>query len=255
MKAMFKRIIPCLDVKNGRVVKGVNFENLRDVGDPAEIASYYEKAGADELTFLDITATTDARNIMTDVVKRVVEQISIPLIVGGGIRTIDDFSSIMKAGASKVSVNTAALKRPELISDAAREFGRQCVIVAIDAKMRDDRSGWDAYMNGGRVNSGRDAVKWAMEAEELGCGEILLTSMDRDGRKDGYDLELTRAVAEKVNVPVIASGGAGTMEHFYDAIVKAKADAVLAASLFHFREVEIMELKRYLSDRGIRVKV
>ncbi len=250
-----KRIIPCLDVRDGRVVKGVNFINIRDAGDPVEIASFYDKAGADELTFLDITASSDARSIMIDVVSRVAEQVFIPFTVGGGIRTVDDFREILKAGADKVSVNSAALKRPELISEAADRFGSQCVVAAIDAKRRNDGSGWDVYLNGGRINTGRDAVEWAVEAEKLGAGEILLTSMDCDGTKNGYDIELTRSISESVKIPVIASGGAGTMEHFYKALTNGKADAVLAASLFHFREMEIMDLKAYLKEKGIEVRL
>jgi len=250
-----KRIIPCLDVHNGRVVKGVNFVNIRDAGDPVEIAAVYDKAGADELTFLDITASADARSIMIDVVARVAEQVFIPFTVGGGIRTVEDFRDILKAGADKISVNTAAVKRPELISEAAWRFGSQCVVVAIDAKRRTGNSGWDVYINGGRVNTGRDAVEWAMEAEKLGAGEILLTSMDCDGTKSGFDIELTRTVSENVNIPVIASGGAGTMEHFYEVLTAGKADAALAASLFHFREMEIMDLKRYLKSRGLEVRI
>jgi len=250
-----KRIIPCLDVHNGRVVKGVNFVNIRDAGDPVEIASYYDKAGADELTFLDITAAAEARNIMIDVVRRVAEQVFIPFTVGGGIRTVEDFREILKAGADKVSINSAAVKRPELISEAASRFGSQCVVVAIDAKRRDDNSGWDVYINGGRINTGKDAVEWAVEVEKLGAGEILLTSMDCDGTKKGYDIELTRKVSESVRIPVIASGGAGTMEHFREALVEGKADAVLAASLFHYREIEIMELKKYLKENGIEIRM
>ncbi len=250
-----KRIIPCLDVHNGRVVKGVNFVNIRDAGDPVEIAAYYDKAGADELTFLDITASSDARNIMIDVVKRVAEQVFIPFTVGGGIRTVDDFREILKAGADKISINTAAIKRPELISEAASRFGSQCVVVAIDAKRRQDNSGWDVYINGGRDNTGKDVLEWALEVEKLGAGEILLTSMDCDGTKEGYDIELTRKVSESVRIPVIASGGAGKMEHFYEALVDGKADAVLAASLFHFKEIEIMELKKNLKGRGIEVRM
>ncbi|HHW47383.1 MAG TPA: imidazole glycerol phosphate synthase subunit HisF [Clostridiaceae bacterium] len=250
-----KRIIPCLDVHAGRVVKGVNFVNIRDAGDPVEIAAYYDKAGADELTFLDITASSDARDIMVDVVSRVAEQVFIPLTVGGGIRTVEDFRRILKAGADKISINTAAIKRPDLISEAAMRFGSQCVVVAIDAKRRTEGEGWEVYINGGRVNTGRDVLEWATEAERLGAGEILLTSMDRDGTKEGYDIELTKMVSDAVKIPVIASGGAGTMEHFYEALTEGKADAVLAASLFHFREIEIMELKRYLKDRGIEVRL
>ncbi len=250
-----KRIIPCLDVHAGRVVKGVNFINIRDAGDPVEVAAVYDKAGADELTFLDITASSDARGIMLDVVRRVAEQVFIPFTVGGGIRTAEDFREILKAGADKISVNSAALNRPELISEAAWRFGSQCVVVAIDAKRRNGGSGWDVYLNGGRVNTGRDAVEWAAEAEKMGAGEILLTSMDCDGTKAGYDIQLTRAVSESVGIPVIASGGAGTMEHFRDALTEGKADAVLAASLFHFREMEIMDLKNYLRREGIEVRI
>ncbi|RCX08912.1 imidazole glycerol phosphate synthase subunit HisF [Anaerobacterium chartisolvens] len=250
-----KRIIPCLDVHGGRVVKGVNFVNIRDAGDPVEVAAIYDKAGADELTFLDITASSDARAIMLDVVRRVAEQVFIPFTVGGGIRSVDDFREILKAGADKISVNSAALKRPELISEAAWRFGNQCVVVAIDAKRRHNGAGWEVYLNGGRVNTGRDAVEWAAEAEKLGAGEILLTSMDCDGTKNGYDIELTRMVSESVKIPVIASGGAGTMEHFYEALTEGKADAVLAASLFHYREMEIRDLKAYLRQRGIEVRL
>ncbi len=250
-----KRIIPCLDVHAGRVVKGVNFVNIRDAGDPVEVAAVYDRAGADELTFLDITASSDARSIMLDVVSRVAEQVFIPFTVGGGIRTAEDFREILKAGADKISVNSAALKRPELISEAAWRFGSQCVVVAIDAKRRPDGSGWEVYLNGGRVNTGRDAVKWAVEAEKLGAGEILLTSMDCDGTKAGYDIELTRKISDSVGIPVIASGGAGTMEHFYEALTAGRADAVLAASLFHYREMEIRDLKRYLKEKGIEVRL
>lgn len=250
-----KRIIPCLDVHAGRVVKGVNFVNIRDAGDPVEVAAIYDKAGADELTFLDITASSDARNIMLDVVRRVAEQVFIPFTVGGGIRTVEDFREILKAGADKISVNSAALKRPELISEAAWRFGNQCVVVAIDAKKRNDKSGWEVFLNGGRVSTGRDAVEWAVEAEKLGAGEILLTSIDCDGTKNGYDIELTKMVSESVKIPVIASGGAGTMEHFYDALTAGKADAVLAASLFHYREMEIRDLKRYLREKGIEIRL
>ncbi len=247
-----KRIIPCLDVKNGRVVKGVNFVNLTDAGDPVECARVYDKAGADELVFLDITASSDARETVVDMVKAVAKQVFIPFTVGGGIRTVGDFRKILNAGADKVAVNSAAIKRPELISEAAEKFGSQCVVCAIDAKRRG--GGWDVYLNGGRVNTGIDALEWAKKAEELGAGEILLTSMDCDGTKAGYDLELTRRVSESVKIPVIASGGAGTMEHFLDAFRKGKADAVLAASLFHFKEIEIMDLKKYLADNGESVR-
>lgn len=250
-----KRIIPCLDVRNGRVVKGINFVNIRDAGDPVEAAEFYDKAGADELTFLDITASSDARNIILDVVRRVAERVFIPFTVGGGIRTVQDFREILKAGADKISINSAALKRPELITEAAERFGSQCVVVAIDAKRRDESDTWDVYLNGGRVNTGKDAVEWASYAEKLGAGEILLTSMDCDGTKNGYDLALTKAVSESVKIPVIASGGAGTMEHFYDALTEGKADAVLAASLFHYREMEIKDLKAYLRSRNIEVRL
>ena len=250
-----KRIIPCLDVKNGRVVKGVNFVNLIDAGDPVECAKIYDKAGADELVFLDITASSDARDTVTDMVNAVAKNVFIPFTVGGGIRSVEDFRRILNAGADKVSVNSAAVKNPQLISDAAEKFGRQCVVVAIDAKARSDKSGWDVYLNGGRVNTGIDAVEWAKKAEELGAGEILLTSMDCDGTKAGYDIELTRIISENAGIPVIASGGAGKMEHFLDAFREAKADAVLAASLFHFREIEIMDLKRYLSENGESVRL
>lgn len=250
-----KRIIPCLDVKNGRVVKGVNFVNLIDAGDPVECAKIYDKAGADELVFLDITASSDARDTVTDMVNAVARNVFIPFTVGGGIRTVEDFRRILNAGADKVSVNSAAIKNPALITEAAEKFGRQCVVAAIDAKRRDDGTGWDVYLNGGRVNTGIDAVEWAKKAEELGAGEILLTSMDCDGTKAGYDLELTRIISENAGIPVIASGGAGKMEHFLDAFRDAKADAVLAASLFHFREIEIMDLKKYLNENGESVRL
>ncbi|MGE4215304.1 MAG: imidazole glycerol phosphate synthase subunit HisF [Anaerotignaceae bacterium] len=249
-----KRIIPCLDVNNGRVVKGVNFVNLRDAGDPVEIAAFYNESMADELVFLDITASSDARNIMLDVVRRTAEQIFIPLTVGGGIRTIEDFRAILSAGADKISVNSAALKRPELITEAAEKFGSQCVVVAIDAKRRND-GGFDVYLNGGRVNTGKDAVEWAKEVEKLGAGEILLTSMDCDGVKSGYDIELTKAISSSIRIPVIASGGAGNMEHFYDALTEGQADAALAASLFHFREMEIRDLKKYLRQKDVPVRL
>ncbi len=250
-----KRIIPCLDVHGGRVVKGVNFVNLIDAGDPVQIAAAYDKAGADELTFLDITASSDVRNIVLDMVSHVAEQVFIPFTVGGGIRSVEDFRQILMAGADKISVNSAAIQRPALISEAAMRFGSQCVVVAIDAKKSKDRNGWDVYLNGGRVNTGLDAVSWAEEACRLGAGEILLTSMDCDGTKAGYDLLLTRAVADAVNIPVIASGGAGTMQHFEEAIVAGHADAVLAASLFHFGEMEIMDLKQYLVEKGIPMRM
>lgn len=249
-----KRIIPCLDVKDGRVVKGTGFVNLRDAGDPVECAKLYDKEGADELVLLDITASSDARNIITDIVRKVADCVFIPFTVGGGIRTVEDFTVILRAGADKVSVNSAAVHRPEIINEAAYKFGSQCVVTAIDAKRRQDGSGWDVYINGGRINMGMDAVKWAVEAEKRGAGEILLTSMDCDGVKNGYDLELTRAVSENVGIPVIASGGAGKMEHFYDAFTVGKADAVLAASLFHFGEIAIADLKNYLRNRDIPVR-
>ncbi|MDD4494642.1 MAG: imidazole glycerol phosphate synthase subunit HisF [Eubacteriales bacterium] len=251
---MAKRIIPCLDVNKGRVVKGVNFVNLRDTGDPAEIAALYDKSGADELTLLDITATTEGRKTIIDVVRKVAEKISIPLAVGGGISSVEDFRNLLEAGADKVSINSAAVERPELITEAAELFGSQCVVVAIDAKLRADGSGWDTYINGGKTNTGRDTVEWAIEAAEKGAGEILLTSMDRDGTKSGYDIELLKAVSDSVKIPITASGGAGTLEHFYDAIVKGGAEAVLAASLFHFRKIEIEALKEYLFNRGVKVR-
>lgn len=250
-----KRVIPCLDVHNGRVVKGVNFVNLKDAGDPVAVGDAYGMAGADELVFLDITASSDARDIKLDMVRRVAETVFIPFTVGGGIRTVDDFKMILREGADKIAVNTAAILNPTLISEAADKFGSQCVVVAIDAKRRADGSGWNIYKNGGRVDMGIDAVEWAMKANELGAGEILLTSMDCDGTKDGYDLELTKTVSENVSIPVIASGGAGKKEHFYDALEYGKADAVLAASLFHYKELEIMDLKKYLRDRGVSVRM
>ena len=248
-----KRIIPCLDVKNGRVVKGINFVNLVDAGDPVQVASAYDKAGADELVFLDITASSDQRNIVVDMVRRVAETIFIPFTVGGGIRTVDDFKAILREGADKVSVNSAAIDNPNLIAEAADKFGSQCVVLAIDAKRRPD-GGWNFFKHGGRIDCGIDAVEWAMKAVELGAGEILLTSMDCDGTKAGYDLALTRAIADAVSIPVIASGGAGTLEHFYDALTEGGADAALAASLFHYKELEISQVKDYLSDRGISVR-
>ena len=250
-----KRIIPCLDVKEGRVVKGTNFVGLRDAGDPVELASIYDRERADELVFLDITASSDARKTVVDLVRRVAEQVFIPFTVGGGIRTVDDFRQILREGADKIAVNSAAIMNPPLIAEAADKFGSQCVVVAIDAKRREDGSGWNIYKNGGRIDMGIDAVEWAMKADELGAGEILLTSMDCDGTKNGYDLELTRIISENVSVPVIASGGAGTLEHFYDALSEGKADAALAASLFHFKELEIKEVKEYLRGRGISVRL
>lgn len=250
-----KRIIPCLDVNNGRVVKGVNFVNLIDAGDPVEIAAAYDRAGADEVVFLDITASSDNRATKVDMVRRVAEKVFIPFTVGGGIRTVDDFRAILREGADKVAVNSAAIMNPSLISEAADKFGSQCVVVAIDAKRRADKSGWNIYKNGGRIDMGIDAVEWAVKACRLGAGEILLTSMDCDGTKNGYDIELTRAVSENVSIPVIASGGAGELEHFYDAFAEGKADAALAASLFHFKELEIGEVKEYLRNQGISVRL
>lgn len=250
-----KRIIPCLDVHDGRVVKGVNFVNLVDAGDPVAVAAAYDKAGADELVFLDITASSDSRATKLDMVRRVAETVFIPFTVGGGIRTVEDFKMILREGADKISVNTAAIMNPTLISEAADKFGSQCVVVAIDAKRRADGSGWNIYKNGGRVDMGIDAVEWAIKANELGAGEILLTSMDCDGTKDGYDIELTRTISENVSIPVIASGGAGKLEHFKDALTEGKADAALAASLFHFKELEIKQVKEYLREEGISVRL
>lgn len=248
-----KRIIPCLDVKNGRVVKGMSFVNLVDAGDPVECAKQYDVQGADELVFLDITASSDSRNITIDMVEKVANTIFIPFTVGGGIRSVDDFNALLRAGADKVSVNSAAVYRPELISEAAYKFGSQCVVAAIDAKRSGDS--WEVYVHGGRTPMGIDAVEWAVKCEELGAGEILLTSMDEDGQKKGYDLALTKAVSERVGIPVIASGGAGALEHFYDAFTKGQADAVLAASLFHFGEIPIPELKKYLNSKSIPVRL
>ena len=250
-----KRIIPCLDVKNGRVVKGVNFVDLKDAGDPVEIAAAYDAAGADELVFLDITASSDNRGTVIDMVREVAKKVFIPFTVGGGIRTVDDFKAILREGADKISVNSAAINNPTLISDAALKFGSQCVVVAIDARRREDGSGWNIYKNGGRIDMGIDAVEWAIKACNLGAGEILLTSMDCDGTKAGYDIELTKTIAENVSIPVIASGGAGNMEHFYDALIDGNADAVLAASLFHFKEMEIKEVKEYLRSKGVSVRL
>lgn len=249
-----KRIIPCLDVNNGRVVKGVNFVNLRDAGDPVEIAAAYDKAGADEVVFLDITASSDNRGTVVDMVRKVAEKVFIPFTVGGGIRTVDDFKVLLREGADKISINSSAINTPRLISDAADKFGSQCVVVAIDARRRADGSGWNVYKNGGRIDTGLDAIEWAIKADQLGAGEILLTSMDCDGTKAGYGIQLTRLIADNVSVPVIASGGAGTKEHFYDALVEGHADAALAASLFHYKELEIMDLKDYLADRGVSVR-
>ena len=250
-----KRIIPCLDVKNGRVVKGVNFVNLQDAGDPVEIAAAYDAAGADELVFLDITASSDARNTVVDMVRRVAETVFIPFTVGGGIRTVEDFRTLLREGADKISINSAAIQNPSLIHDVAEKFGRQCVVVAIDARRRADGSGWNIYRNGGRIDTGIDAVEWAERCDALGAGEILLTSMDCDGTKSGYDLELTRTIAGHVSVPVIASGGAGTKEHFYEALTDGCADAALAASLFHYKELEIREVKTYLQEKGVSVRI
>jgi len=257
MKTKFtKRIIPCLDVHAGRVVKGVNFVNLRDAGDPVEIAKAYDKAGADEVTFLDITASSDNRATVVDMVRQVAANVFIPFTVGGGIRTVDDFRLLLREGADKISVNSAAIMNPSLISEAADKFGSQCVVVAIDARRRTDGSnGWTVYKNGGRIDMGLDAVEWAAKAEQLGAGEILLTSMDCDGTKNGYDIELTRAISDTVGIPVIASGGAGTMEHFREALTEGGADAALAASLFHYKELEIREVKQYLRENGVAVRM
>lgn len=249
-----KRIIPCLDIKDGRVVKGVNFVDLRDAGDPVEVAAAYSDAGADEVVFLDITASHEDRPPVVDLAARVAAQLSIPFTVGGGIRTAEDFRLVLRQGADKVSVNSAAIDSPALISQAAARFGSQCVVVAIDARRREDGSGWDVYKHGGRLHTGLDALEWAARAEQLGAGEILLTSMDCDGTKNGYDLELTAAVSRRVGIPVIASGGAGTMEHFAEAFLQGQADAVLAASLFHYHEVDIAQCKQYLAKRGIPVR-
>ena len=250
-----KRIIPCLDVNKGRVVKGVNYVDLRDAGDPVEIAKAYDAAGADELVFLDITASCEDRDTVVDMVRQVAASVFIPFTVGGGIRTVEDFRKLLREGADKISVNSAAIDRPELIREAAQKFGSQCVVVAIDARKREDRSGWNIYKNGGRVDVGIDAIEWAKKVESLGAGEILLTSMDCDGTKAGYDLELTKAVAESVSIPVIASGGAGTVEHFKEALTDGGADAALAASLFHYKELEIRQVKEYLRDQGISVRL
>ena len=250
-----KRIIPCLDVKNGRVVKGTNFINLIDAGDPVEVATMYDKSGADEVVFLDITASSDGRNTTIELVRKVAEKLFIPFTVGGGIRTVDDFKVLLREGADKISINSAAIMNPNLISEAADKFGSQCVVVAIDAKRRADGSGWNIYKNGGRVDMNMDAVEWAMKANELGAGEILLTSMDCDGTKAGYDNELTSIIAGNVSIPVIASGGAGNMEHFYDTFTVGNADAALAASLFHFKELEISELKQYLKEKGLPMRI
>ena len=249
-----KRIIPCLDVNDGRVVKGINFVNLRDAGDPVEVAAAYDKAGADEVVFLDITASSDHRATVVDMVRKVAEKVFIPFTVGGGIRTVEDFKVLLREGADKISINSSAINTPELIGNAADKFGSQCVVGAIDARRREDGIGWNVYKNGGRIDTGLDAVEWAMKANRLGAGEILLTSMDCDGTKAGYDIELTRQIADNVSIPVIASGGAGTKEHFYEALTEGHADAALAASLFHYKELEIMDLKNYLADRGVSVR-
>ena len=249
-----KRIIPCLDVKNGRVVKGVNFVNLIDAGDPVEIAKVYNEAGADELVFLDITATHEARGTVVEMAKKVAETVFIPFTVGGGIKSVDDFRELLLQGADKISINSSAIRNPQIISDAAQKFGSQCVVVAIDAKRRDTNNGWNVYINGGRIDTGLDVVEWAKKAESLGAGEILLTSMDCDGTKSGYDIELTKTVSEAVGIPIIASGGAGEMQHFKEALTDGKADAALAASLFHFREIEINDLKNYLEKEGVSVR-
>ncbi len=250
-----KRIIPCLDVKDGRVVKGTQFVNLKDAGDPVEVAKFYDRSGADELVFLDITASSDARATVVDMVRKVAENVFIPFTVGGGIRTVEDFKMLLREGADKISINSSAIDRPELISEAADKFGSQCVVVAIDARRREDQSGWNVYKNGGRVDTGLDAIEWAKKVNQLGAGEILLTSMDCDGTKAGYDCELTRLIADRVSIPVIASGGAGTREHFLDALTKGGADAALAASLFHFKELEIQDLKQYLAGQGLSVRL
>ena len=250
-----KRIIPCLDVNNGRVVKGINFVNLKDAGDPVSVGAAYDKAGADELVFLDITAPSDSRSIVVDMVRRVAEKVFIPFTVGGGIRTVDDFKAILREGADKVSVNSAAIDNPNLVSDAADKFGSKCVVVAIDARRREDKSGWTIYKHGGRIDTGIDAIEWAIKMDKSGAGEILLTSMDCDGTKAGYDIELTRLVSENVSIPVIASGGAGTKEHFYEALTEGKAEAALAASLFHYKELEISDLKKYLNDKDVAVRI
>lgn len=249
-----KRIIPCLDVKDGRVVKGINFVGIREVGDPVELAAEYDRQGADELVFLDITATSDDRKTMVDVVERTAREVFIPFTVGGGIRSIKDIRTMLLAGADKVSLNSSALKNPQLIAEGAKMFGSQCIVLAVDAKRREDGSGWDAYLAGGRINAGKDVIEWVKEAEQLGAGEILLTSMDADGTKQGFDLELTKAVRDAVNVPVIASGGCGSLEDFYDVLKDETADAALAASLFHYGTLTVSEVKDYLKEKGVHVR-
>ncbi|HHV97174.1 MAG TPA: imidazole glycerol phosphate synthase subunit HisF [Clostridiaceae bacterium] len=249
------RIIPCLDMKDGKVVKGVNFTNIKDAGDPVEIAKVYCQEGADELVLLDISATVEGRKTLLDVVSKVAKEVKIPFIVGGGIGSIEDIYNVLNAGANKVSINSAAVKNPLLIKEASKQFSDNCIIVAIDAARNNERNGWDVYINGGNTNTGKDVIDWAKEVESLGAGEILLTSKDRDGTKNGYDIELTKAVAESVSIPVIASGGAGSLKDFYDVITEGKAQAVLAASLFHFKEIEIGELKKYLKEKGVQVKL
>ncbi|HAQ52782.1 MAG TPA: imidazole glycerol phosphate synthase subunit HisF [Lachnospiraceae bacterium] len=249
-----KRIIPCLDVKDGRVVKGINFVDLKDAGDPVSVAKAYDEAGADEVVFLDITASSDNRDTVVDMVRAVAANVFIPFTVGGGIRTVEDFKLLLREGADKISINSSAIDNPNLISEAASQFGSQCVVVAIDAKRRDD-GGWNIYKHGGRIDCGIDAVNWAIEAEKRGAGEILLTSMDCDGTKAGYDIKLTKAISDAVSIPVIASGGAGLKEHFYDALTIGGAEAALAASLFHYKELEISELKEYLRDRDVPVRL
>lgn len=249
-----KRIIPCLDVKNGRVVKGINFINLKDAGNPVENAEIYEKEGADEIVFLDITASYENRDIILEVVKETAERVFMPLTVGGGVRNIEDIRKLLKAGADKVSINTTAVKEPLFIKESSERFGSQCIVVAIDAKRKNGNT-WEVYTHGGRTPTGLDAIEWAQQSEELGAGEILLTSMDRDGTKDGYDLELTKKVSDLLGIPVIASGGVGTLEHLYEGLAKGGADAVLAASIFHYQEYSIREAKRYLQERGIVIRL
>lgn len=249
-----RRIIPCLDVHNGRVVKGINFVNLRDAGDPVELAAYYDKEGADELVFLDISASSEQRNTMIEVVKNTAREVFIPFAVGGGIRNLDDIRNILKAGADKISINSAAITDPSLVEEGARRFGSQCIVVAIDARLKAPGQ-WEVYINGGRTPTGIDALEWAKKVEKLGAGEILLTSMDKDGTKDGYDIPLTRAISEMVAIPVIASGGAGNLEHLYEAVEKGKADAVLCASIFHYREYTVLQAKQYLADKGVAIRL